>query len=70
MELFRLFKRKGGNIMNKPKVDRSLVRSETITFFVNKAEKERFEKAARKRGMTNSTLGRMIVNEYLEKRGE
>lgn len=56
--------------MNKPKADRSLIRSETITFFVNKAEKERFEKAAQKRGMTNSTLGRMIINEYLEQRGE
>lgn len=56
--------------MNKPKKDRSVIRDATITFFVNKAEKERFEKAAQKRGMTNSTFGRMIINEYLEERGE
>lgn len=56
--------------MNKPKADRSIIRDATITFFVNKAEKERFEKAAQKRGMSNSTFGRMIINEYLEERGE
>lgn len=56
--------------MNKPKKDRSVIRDATITFFVNKAEKERIEKAAQKRGMTLSMLGRMIINEYLEERGE
>ena len=70
MELFRLFKRKGGYIMNKPKKDRSVIRDATITFFVNKADKERVEKAAQKRGMTNSTFGRMVINKYLEERGE
>lgn len=56
--------------MNKPKENRSLVRTETLTFFVTKAEKERYEKAAQKRGITKSTFGRMVINEYLEQRGE
>lgn len=56
--------------MKTPKKDRSVIRDSTITFFVNKAEKERFEKAAQKRGMSNSTFGRMVINEFLEERGE
>lgn len=56
--------------MKTAKTDRSVIRDATITFFVNKAEKERFEKAAQKRGMTLSTLGRMLINEYLEEKGE
>lgn len=56
--------------MNKPKADRSVIRDATITFFVNRAEKERITKAAQKRGMTKSTFGRMVINEYLEQRGE
>ena len=70
MALFRLFKRKGGYNMNKPKADRNLVRTETLTFIVTKAEKERITNAAQKRGMSNSTFGRMVINEYLEQRGE
>jgi predicted DNA-binding protein len=57
-------------MMNKKKADRSLVRTNTLTFFVTDAEKERIEKAAQKRGMTNSTFGRMVINKYLEERGE
>ena len=56
--------------MNKPKADRNLVRTETLTFIVTKAEKERITNAAQKRGMSNSTFGRMVINEYLEQRGE
>lgn len=56
--------------MKTPKKDRGLIRTETLTFFVTKTEKERIEKAAQKRGMSNSTFGRMVINEYLEERGE
>ena len=56
--------------MNKKKADRSIIRDTSITVQLNRAEKQRIEKAAQRRGITNSTFIRMLINDYLEERGK
>ena len=51
--------------MNKAKIDREKVRDEKLIIRLSKAERESFENAAYKRGLTMSALARMIIADYL-----